>query len=136
MRSNSKILHTLVYHSQARTSKNINRRQAAFIISDKHFLMETFVFLNFFVKSIYHFWVQDAVREAWMRPTPLSWPCCGPASLTLFLPTLFGKRGIFTCSTLPWVFCPLSFYITMMLISDHIIVTCLFILWTLIWDLS
>ena len=29
---------------------------------------------------------------------------CGPASLTFFLPTLFGKRGIFTHSPCPWVF--------------------------------
>ena len=29
---------------------------------------------------------------------------------------IVGKRGIFTLSPLPWVFCPLSFYITMSLI--------------------
>ena len=36
-------------------------------------------------------------------------PTVGPKSLTLFLPTLFGKRGILTHSPLPWVFCPISF---------------------------
>ena len=40
----------------------------------------------------------------------VSWPCFGPTSLTLFLPTLFGKRGIFTRSPWPWAFCPLSCY--------------------------
>ena len=39
----------------------------------------------------------------------VSWPCRGPASFTLFLPTLCGKRGIFTRSPWPWVYCPLSF---------------------------
>ena len=35
--------------------------------------------------------------------------------LALVLPQCFGKSGIFTCSPLLWVFCPLSFVITMVL---------------------
>ena len=42
---------------------------------------------------------------------------CVMTLVPLLLPTLSGKRGIFTCSFLLWVFCPLSFYITMLLIS-------------------
>ena len=42
---------------------------------------------------------------------------CGPVSLTLFLPTLFCKS--------PWVFYPLLFCITMLLIPDYLVVTCL-----------
>ena len=44
-------------------------------------------------------------------------PIIGSESLTLFLPTLNGKRVIFTHCLLPWVFCPLSIHITMLLIS-------------------
>ena len=47
----------------------------------------------------------------------LSLPCYGPESLTLFLSTLFGKRGIFTRSHVLWVFFPLSFCITMIFLA-------------------
>ena len=39
----------------------------------------------------------------------LSWPCYGPALLTIFLPTLSSKRGILTCFPLPWLFCIVNF---------------------------
>ena len=68
-------------------------------------------------------------KKDWLRSASrllcVLWPCCGPASLTLYLPTLFGKRGIFTLYPWPWAFNPLSFCITMLLIPDFLVVTCL-----------
>ena len=34
---------------------------------------------------------------------------CVMTIVPLLFPTLFGRRGIFTCSPWSWVFCPLSF---------------------------
>ena len=47
----------------------------------------------------------------------MSRPCFGPASLILFLPTLFGKRGIFTRSPDREYFVPSHFDLSVLLLT-------------------
>ena len=70
------------------------------ILNILRFLYIRYLFLDSLHLIISVFFLSFSHNEVYF----LSWPSCCPTPLTLFLPTLFGKMGIFTLSPWPCVF--------------------------------